>query len=275
MKLNISFFYGDGSPFNFKKAKIKLKEFEKKDKFYSLAILISRFISHLKYMALTNIGSILSSFFFTREDRNENNESSDEKKLKEENKNNIKKFEEYLKILEKRISFVNNEITIIYKIKENEKFVKIFGDDFVKAKKDFCKILYEGKEYELVKDFNVENINSELLEIKLKIVKKIVSFYGMFYQCSSLLYVPDISKFDTSNIVSMNDMFCDCSSLLFLPDISKWNTSNAIKLDYMFKNCKSLLYLPNISKWNIKNVQSKKNMFKGCDESLIIPKIFK
>ena len=87
MKLNISFFYGDGSPFNFKKAKIKLKEFEKKDKFYSLAILISRFISHLKYMALTNIGSILSSFFFTREDRNENNESSDEKKLKEENKN--------------------------------------------------------------------------------------------------------------------------------------------------------------------------------------------
>ena len=95
------------------------------------------------------------------------------KKLKEENKNNIKKFEEYLKILEKRISFVNNEITIIYKIKENEKFVKIFDDDVVKAKKDFCKILYEGKEYELVKDFNVENINSELLEIKLKIVKKI------------------------------------------------------------------------------------------------------
>ena len=28
MKLNISFFYGDGSPFNFKKAKIKLSEFE-------------------------------------------------------------------------------------------------------------------------------------------------------------------------------------------------------------------------------------------------------
>jgi hypothetical protein len=96
------------------------------------------------------------------------------KKIKEENKNNIIKFEEYLKILEKRISFVNNEITIFYKIKENEKFVKIFDEDFVKAKKDFCKILYEGNEYELVHDFNVENINSGLLEIKLKVIKKII-----------------------------------------------------------------------------------------------------
>ena len=87
VKLNISFFYGDGSPFNFKKAKIKLHEFEKRDKFYSLTILISRFISHLKFMAITNLGNILSSFFFTKEDKNETIESSDEKKLKEDNKN--------------------------------------------------------------------------------------------------------------------------------------------------------------------------------------------
>ena len=225
------------------------------------------------------------------------------RKLKEENMDNIKKFEAYLKVLEKRISFVNNEITIIYEINKNENFVKIFDEDFVKAKKDFCKILYEGKEYELQENFNVENINknSKLLEIKLKITKKIISFYGMFYQCTSLLYLPDISKYDTSDITGMNDMFCDCSSLLFLPDISNWNTSkvekfgemfygctslmflpdiskwdtsNAIKMDYMFKNCKSLLYLPDISKWNLEKVQSKKNMFKGCNEFLIIPKKF-
>ena len=87
MKLNISFFYGDGSPFNFNRAKIKLHEFEKREKFYPLAILISRFISHLKYMAIANLGNIISSFFFTKEDKNELNETSDEKKLKEENKN--------------------------------------------------------------------------------------------------------------------------------------------------------------------------------------------
>ena len=85
MKLNISFFFGHGSPFNFSKAKIKLYEFEKRDKFYSLTILISRFISHLKYMAITNLGNILSSFFFTSEEKHsELNEVSVKKKLKEE-----------------------------------------------------------------------------------------------------------------------------------------------------------------------------------------------
>ena len=81
------------------------------------------------------------------------------KNLNEENKSNIKKFEEYLIILEKRISFVNNE-----------KFVKIFDEDFVKAKKEYCKIIFEGKVYELQENFDVNNItnkNSELLEINI------------------------------------------------------------------------------------------------------------
>ena len=227
------------------------------------------------------------------------------RELKEKNKTNIKKFEEYLKILEKRISYVKNEITIIYKINKNENFVKIFDEDFVKDKKDYCKILYEGKEYELQENFDVKNItdkNSELLEIKLKVEKKIKSFYSMFYKCTSLLYLPDISKFDTSNFTSLTDMFCDCSSLLFLPDISKWNiskverlsemfdgcsslmflpdiskwdTSNVLSMNSTFANCKSLVYLPDISKWNISKVEKKSNMFKDCDKSLIIPEKFK
>ena len=57
----------------------------------------------------------------------------------------------------------------------------------------------------------------------------------MFYGCSSLLYLPDISKFDTSNIKSINDMFCDCFSLLFLSDISEWNTTKVKKTGEMFR----------------------------------------
>jgi len=211
--------------------------------------------------------------------------------------------EAYLKILDKRIIYNNNIITIIYKINKNEDFIKIFDEDFVEAKKDFCKILYEGKEYELQENFDVKNINknSDLLEIKLKITKKITSFFSMFYKCKSLLFLPDISKFDTSNIVNMNDMFCECSSLIFLsdiskwntsklertaemfygcssltflPDISKWDTSKIKNMNSMFYGCKSLLYLPDISKWNIKNVETKKNIFGECDESLKIPKEF-
>ena len=89
--LNISFFFSPGSYWNLKRAKIKLNEFEKRDKFYTLAILISRFISHLKYMAIANLGNILSSFFFTSDGKHgEVKQIPVEQKLKEEEEKNKK-----------------------------------------------------------------------------------------------------------------------------------------------------------------------------------------
>ena len=49
-------------------------------------------------------------------------------------------------------------------------------------------------------------------------------------------------------------MFNNCSSLLSLPDISKWNTNNVTDMSFMFVNCSSLSSLPDISKWNTNNV---------------------
>ena len=51
----------------------------------------------------------------------------------------------------------------------------------------------------------------------------------MFYDCSSLNNLPDISKWDTKNVIYMNCMFYGCSSLNYLPDISKWDTKNVTK----------------------------------------------
>jgi len=58
----------------------------------------------------------------------------------------------------------------------------------------------------------------------------------------------------------MSFMFNYCSSLSFLPDISKWNTNNATDNSYMFNYCKSL-FLPDISKWNVYNVTKISFMF--------------
>ena len=44
----------------------------------------------------------------------------------------------------------------------------------------------------------------------------------------------------------MSYMFYNCESLLFLPDISKWNTNNVKDMSSMFSYCKSLLSLPDI-----------------------------
>ena len=45
----------------------------------------------------------------------------------------------------------------------------------------------------------------------------------------------------------MNSMFRQCSSLLNLPDISKWNIENVIDISEIFKECESLSFLPDIS----------------------------
>ena len=72
----------------------------------------------------------------------------------------------------------------------------------------------------------------------------------------------------------MSCMFYNCSSLNSLPDISNWNTSNVTDMSCMFSHCSSLNSLPDITKWDIKKLKNKGDMFKGCKER-IIPEKFK
>ena len=129
----------------------------------------------------------------------------------------------------------------------------------------------------------------------------------MFYGCSSLSSLPDISKLNTNNITNMSLMFALCSSLSSLPDISKWNINKAIKfkylfggclniiipkkinkleiklkgilnitsMSYMFDGCSSLSSLPDISKWNTNNVTNMSDMFVNCNKLQNIPKFYK
>ena len=55
---------------------------------------------------------------------------------------------------------------------------------------------------------------------------------GMFFGCSTLSSLPDISIWDTNNVTDMNHMFYGCSSLFSLPDISIWNTNNVIQMNH-------------------------------------------
>ena len=59
----------------------------------------------------------------------------------------------------------------------------------------------------------------------------------MFYECNSLISLPDISNWNTSNVKNMSNMFYGCNSLISLPNISKWNTSNAENISNMCYEC--------------------------------------
>jgi len=126
----------------------------------------------------------------------------------------------------------------------------------------------------------------------------------MFYGCSSLISIPDISKWNINKVHSIRGLFFGCSSLEFLPDISKWNINDYSKLynfsnewlslstksylvdieedtgivmdiSYLFYECSSLKKLPDISRWNIDLVVDMSFLFYGCSSLKELPDISK
>jgi len=90
-----------------------------------------------------------------------------------------------------------SEIDIIYNI--NTKNINIFGYDFVKNNKNICKMIINNKEYEIAEKYNVQSID-EILKIRLKDINKVINMKGMFYGCSSLLSLSNISNLNTKKL---------------------------------------------------------------------------
>ena len=178
-----------------------------------------------------------------------------------------------------------NQTTIIYYIKKakndeeyayNKNQIKIFGKKFVENNKNNCYLLVNGKQNELSQYLILnEDSKSDFLHIKLIEKETITNMSDMFYNCTSLNTLPDISEWDTKNVNNMSYMFSGCRELISLPDISKWNTENVTTMSYMFSNCISLKTLPDISKWNTKNVREINDMFYDCDSLISLPDISK
>ena len=127
-------------------------------------------------------------------------------------------------------------INIIYDINkknEDEDKIYIFGYDFVKNNINKCKMIIDNMEYEIREKYNIKNYKYNRLNIKLKGIDKISNMSYMFYRCSSLSSLPDISKWNTNNVTEMSFIFDGCSSLSSLSDILKWNTNNAIYMNNM------------------------------------------
>ncbi len=110
-----------------------------------------------------------------------------------------------------------------------------------------------------------------LADISYWNITKVTNISCMFYKCSSLKSLAGISKWNTINITNMSNLFNGCSLLNPLPDISKWNTSKVESMSSMFRNCKSLISLPDLSQWNTKNLFFMDSMFNGCSSLNSLP----
>jgi len=114
-----------------------------------------------------------------------------------------------------------NEMTIIYKI-GNKNEIRLFGEDFVKNNRKKCKVIIGDKEYNLIEFLNFNKCEGNL-KITLKEIKTITNMSSMFYNCNSLMSLPDICYWNTNNVQNMENLFRGCTSLISLPNISKYN----------------------------------------------------
>ena len=218
---------------------------------------------------------------------NEKNVSEGIIKSCNENKNIIEEYYDYknaqriikekkdLIVNENRNSTTENQIKLIYNIRNNqEKSIKIFGKNFVKNNKDKCHIIFEKKKYDLTENFDVPDDHRGKIEIFLEGIDKIIDASEMLSDCY-LLENFYVCEWDTSNITNMSHMFRNCKSLLSLHDLSKWNMINVTNIKYMFSGCKSLKYLPDLSGWNTNNIINMSHLFEGCESLLSLPEISK
>ena len=143
-------------------------------------------------------------------------------------------------------------------------------NDVIEINKNLKQLSFINSNYDNIFLGNIE-IKSLRLYIKNKeefktiLYNKVYIMSGLFAGCSSLKYLPDISKWNIEKTKNISHMFLGCTSLIELPDISKWNTKNIKNMNSLFYNCTSLKKLPDISNWNINNVKNMPFLFFGCN----------
>ena len=172
---------------------------------------------------------------------------------------------------------IKDEIQIMYKINKFDTKIKLFGEKFVENNKYHCNIKYENKLFNLIEYLDISNNNNQKdkLEIKLIGINNIINASYMFDNCSSLLSIPNISKWNTNRVTDMSNMFYSCNSISSFPDISNWDTSNVTSIHSMFAHCSSISSLPDISKWNTSKVVNMCNTFACCSSLTSLPDISK
>ena len=113
---------------------------------------------------------------------------------------------------------VINKITMVYDKNSRDKDgIRVLGDFFVIKNKENCRMIINEKIYRICGYINYDEYgikkDDKSLTIILTGINDCIDTSSMFWGCSSLQSLPDISKWDTKNVTSMSSMFYGCNSL--------------------------------------------------------------
>ena len=103
--------------------------------------------------------------------------------------------------------------------KNNVKEIKIFNKIFIIKNRNRAKIIKNNKLIKLKESFVNQRNN---LRIKIKFLDNIINLNSMFKNCISLYSVLNFHSFNTNYLKKIYDLFYRCSSLSYIDDISNW-----------------------------------------------------
>ena len=151
-----------------------------------------------------------------------------------------------------------NQMSIIYEIHKNMDKIRLFGNSFVKNNKNNCYLLIDGKQNELVAQLNLNDNQKSKNTLEIKLIeiknKSINNIDYMFFNCTFLKSLPDISNWFLKNTTSIYAMFYNCISLLSLPELTQLDKEKIFDMNYHLYGCNSLECLLYISKWETKDM---------------------
>jgi len=157
-----------------------------------------------------------------------------------------------------------NIINLIYEKKERyyyndyENPNRIFGSNFVKNNKNNIKLIINGKESELIEEYDLKKgVNN----IQLIILNKLTNLKDMFDGACSLKNIEELKYLDTKDVNDFSCMFCECSSLLDIKPLQNWNVSNGNDFSCMFYGCSSLSDIKPLQNWKFSNKKYFSDMF--------------
>ncbi len=110
-----------------------------------------------------------------------------------------------------------------------------------------------------------QNSNIKSIDISNWKTNSLEDTGSMFSGCKSLTEVIGIDSIDMTHLTNISSMFQMDSSLITLPYLSNWDTSNVVSMLGVFSGCSKLESL-DLTNWNTGNVETMQNMFSGCSK---------
>jgi len=110
-----------------------------------------------------------------------------------------------------------------------------------------------------------QNSNIKSIDISNWKTSSLENTLSMFAGCSSLTEVIGIDSIDMTHLTNISSMFQTDSSLVTLPSLSNWDTSNVVSMLGVFAGCSKLESL-DLTNWNTSKVETMQNMFSGCSK---------